>query len=437
MSSILTNASAMTALQSLNATNKNLATTQSRISTGMRVAQASDNAAYWSIASTMRSDNQAMGTIKEALGLGAAQVDVAYPAMDKVKQTLDTLKSKLVTASQPNVDKSKIQSEIKQLQNDLKTYAESASFSGGNWLSVDKSSSAKVVASFIRGADGSITLGTIDVDTAKTALFNRDATQAGLLEKGTALTAASGAGIAIYSGAATPVAGTSGVDTLPGTADDTAATATFGAHANFSLDGDDAISFEVTLNGGTSKTLRIDRDTITAAGLANGAVTSAAEMATVMTQALKSAGLDSKVAASVAGGAVVLATAETGPNATIAVANGASSDNGNFIDATSIDITAATAGQLSQYLQGVENMLSSVTTAASDLGAIKTRIGSQQTFVKDLMSAVDRGVGALVDADMNEESTRLQALQVQQQLGIQSLSIANGSAQQIMSLFRG
>ena len=49
---------------------------------------------------------------------------------------------------------------------------------------------------------------------------------------------------------------------------------------------------------------------------------------------------------------------------------------------------------------------------------------------------VERGVGALVDANMNEESTRLQALQVQQQLGIQALSIANGNAQQILSLFR-
>ena len=51
--------------------------------------------------------------------------------------------------------------------------------------------------------------------------------------------------------------------------------------------------------------------------------------------------------------------------------------------------------------------------------------------------AIDRGVGALVDADMNEESTRLQALQVQQQLGVQSLSIANQNSQQILSLFKG
>ena len=77
MASIMTNASAMTALQSLNATNKQLSITQARISTGFRVAAAEDNAAYWSIATTMRSDNGALSTVKDALGLGAATIDVA------------------------------------------------------------------------------------------------------------------------------------------------------------------------------------------------------------------------------------------------------------------------------------------------------------------------------------------------------------------------
>ena len=57
-------------------------------------------------------------------------------------------------------------------------------------------------------------------------------------------------------------------------------------------------------------------------------------------------------------------------------------------------------------------------------------------FTSNLMDTIDRGVGTLVDADMNKESTRLQALQVQQQLGIQALSIANGNSQTILSLFR-
>ena len=68
---------------------------------------------------------------------------------------------------------------------------------------------------------------------------------------------------------------------------------------------------------------------------------------------------------------------------------------------------------------------------------MKTRITMQSDFVSNLMDAVTKGIGQLVDADMNTESTRLQALQVQQQLGVQSLSIANQSSQQILSLFKG
>ena len=77
-----------------------------------------------------------------------------------------------------------------------------------------------------------------------------------------------------------------------------------------------------------------------------------------------------------------------------------------------------------------------MTDAATMLGAAKKRIDLQKSFASNLMDSIDRGVGQLVDADMNKESTRLQALQVQQQLGIQALSIANTNAQRILSLFK-
>ncbi len=74
--------------------------------------------------------------------------------------------------------------------------------------------------------------------------------------------------------------------------------------------------------------------------------------------------------------------------------------------------------------------------AAGDLGAAKIQLDSQARFTSALMDSIDRGIGQLVDADMNEESARLSALQVQQQLGIQALSIANANAQNILALFR-
>ena len=137
MSSINTNVAAMTALQTLTQTNKQLTETQNRISTGYRVADASDNAAYWSIATTMRSDNSALSTVQDALGLGAATVDIAYTGVNSAIKVVDQIKSKLVAARQPGIDRNKIQSEIIELQSQLRGIAESASFSGENWLWVD------------------------------------------------------------------------------------------------------------------------------------------------------------------------------------------------------------------------------------------------------------------------------------------------------------
>ncbi len=297
----------MTALQSLTNTNRNLAVTQSRISTGYRVNSAEDNAAYWSIATTMRSDRGALSTVKDALGLGAATLDVAYTGMNSAIDVTKEIKNKLVAARQPGVDREKVQSEITELQNQLKSIADSSVFSGENWLSVDSSyayynQTKTMIASFSRSG-GDVSVGTI------------------------------------------------------------------------SLDIDGMKLFDVSDQSGIADT----EDTTT-----NGSVT---------------------------------------------------------YSVSTLDISALTdvdddLADLEQMIGFVDTAIGSMTTAASNLGAIKQRTKLQSEFVSALMTAIDKGVGALVDADMNEESTRLQALQVQQQLGIQALSIANQNSQTILSLFR-
>ncbi len=136
MTSIMTNSAAMAALQTLRSINTNMETTQSRISSGYRVETAADNAAYWSIATTMRSDNKALSTVQDALGLGAAKVDTAYSAMDNAIQVISEIKAKLVAAREPGVDKVKINKEITELKNQLSSSAESASFSGETGFSI-------------------------------------------------------------------------------------------------------------------------------------------------------------------------------------------------------------------------------------------------------------------------------------------------------------
>jgi flagellin len=328
----MTNASALTALQSLNSTNKNLEVTQTRISTGYRVAEASDNAAYWSIATTMRSDSKALSTVQDSLGLGASKVDTAYTGMSKAIETVNEIKVKLVAAQGSTAaDKQKIDTEIKALQGQLKSYADAATFSGANWLSVDTTTGhaaagtfddVKIVASFNRNAAGTVSLGTIDVKVQNIKLFEGYATataaEEGILD--------------------TTRLGTSGARTAPSAA----------------VLGTDA----------------------------------AGDTFSVFTMALA--------------------------NAT----------------------NVATDVQVGKMLTITEAALKEMTTAATNLGAAKSRIDLQKTFTSSLMDSIERGVGQLVDADMNKESTRLQALQVQQQLGIQALSIANGNSQSILSLFR-
>src|SRR5436190_13704048 len=167
MSSINTNVAAMTALQSLTQTQKSLTDTQNRISTGMRVAEASDNAAYWSIATTMRSDKASLSTVQDALGLGASMVDVSYTAMSSAIDVVNQIKSKLVAAREPGVDKAKVQTEITQLQKQLKGVADSASFSGQNWLSIDSSvagfSAARSIVSSFNRTGTTVSIQTIDI----------------------------------------------------------------------------------------------------------------------------------------------------------------------------------------------------------------------------------------------------------------------------------
>ena len=328
MASIMTNASALTALQSLNATNKNLETTQGRISTGYRVAEASDNAAYWSIATTMRSDNKALGTVQDALGLGASKLDTAYTGMNKAIDTVNEIKVKLVAATgATDQDKAKIQTEVKALQDQLKSYSDAATFSGTNMLSVNSGATAttaadvKIVSAFNRTAAGVASISTIDVKVEDIKLYE--------------------------SGAAAGV------------------------------------------NKGILDSNR------TAAG---------AEQA--------------------AANAVMLGTYDVADTFTVSPLQ--------LTDGTLF----ANDQQIGQMLGVVESAIKDMTTAATNLGAAKQRVDLQKTFTQSLSDSIDRGVGQLVDADMNKESTRLQALQVQQQLGIQALSIANGNAQGILSLFR-
>lgn len=97
---------------------------------------------------------------------------------------------------------------------------------------------------------------------------------------------------------------------------------------------------------------------------------------------------------------------------------------------------AATSGDIANLITDVNTALASIETAASTLGATQTSVTDQQNFISNLSDSLTSGVGAMVDADMNQASTKISALQVQQELGVQALAIANSNTQMILRLFQ-
>ncbi|OCX63399.1 flagellin [Thioclava sp. SK-1] len=104
------------------------------------------------------------------------------------------------------------------------------------------------------------------------------------------------------------------------------------------------------------------------------------------------------------------------------------------LDLSTVDMTDSATAEAS--IDDIELLIDTATNGAAALGASAARIADQKDFISKLSDSVTSGIGSLVDADMEEQSARLQALQVQQQLGVQALSIANQAPQQLLSLFR-
>ena len=99
----------------------------------------------------------------------------------------------------------------------------------------------------------------------------------------------------------------------------------------------------------------------------------------------------------------------------------------------------ATIGTLTSanlMLTEINSSINNVNAALGDMGAQATEIQNHSTFVSKLSDVLNQGIGNLVDADMAKESAQLQALQAQQQLGVEALSIANSAPQIVLSLFK-
>ena len=274
--SVHTNTAAAIALQNLTRTNDRLGDVQNRVSTGLKVQGAKDNAAIWAIAQGQRADIGALSAVKQSLDRATSIADVALSTGESVSDLLNQLKEKVVAAKDQSLktqSRKLLDADFKALLRAIKSAVDNASFDGGNVL------------------NGSLTNGIRFLANAEANAF-------------------------------------------------------------------------VTLSG---KNLSL-------------------------------------------GGSIIELS----------------------LSDSLLTLTGATTA-----LNKLDDSINQLNAALGELGAQAKQISAHNGFVSKLMDSLEAGVGNLVDADLAKESARLQALQVQQQLGAQALSIANSAPQIILSLFKG
>ncbi|MCA3452300.1 MAG: flagellin [Rhodobacter sp.] len=494
MSSILTNTSSMVALQTLKSINANLAKTQDEISTGKTVSSSKDNAAVWAISKVMEADVKGFKGISDSLSLGSSTVAVARQAAETITDLLTDIKGKIVTAQQENVDRAKIQTDISALRDQITSVTNAAQFNGQNLIKGTEAMS--ILSSLDRQAGGAVNASNITVDRKDLSMdagalgTGTDLSANATLSAGTATNAGNTATLTLAADAdvsADAFSLTVGGATLTFaagsiTGDQDAAATAIGAAVNaLGLVG---VTASVSTNVVTfTSTRAFENVALTALknGSATGATLSAAtvaERAETLTfsasaavnegdgyqvtvgstaytyvagkgesfedvaRGLKAAvdggnitDVSTKVAQNASGQWVLKIDNNSATSVSLARAGAAGGTaSGGLFGLSGIDVKTAAGAEAA--LGNIETLIQNSIDAAASFGSADGRIDTQKSFIGKLTDALKTGIGSMVDADMEEASARLQALQTQQQLGIQSLSIANQAPQSILALFR-
>lgn len=524
MSSILTNTSAMVALQTLKSINSNLAQTQNEISTGKSIANAKDNAAVWAISKVMEADVNGFTAISDSLALGESTIAVGQQAAETVTDLLTQMKGKIVAAQEENVDRGKLQTDISALRDQIASVVSTAQFNGLNLVS--GTDDVNVLSSLNRASDGTVTAANITVErqdmtttngtngvgsggtnlssqildaaagstfssstlsaTGVSAILEFNSTGGNNWDSGdTASVTVGGTTVTYTSDAAAETDQTARDDllaklqaldlddvTFTGTGTDQITVTSTRAFEDLDIavadaqgGGGDGNAYIHTINGSATGNTTTESGSInqraeeifftTAASPAEGNSYQASVAGTAyfytagsgetfedVARGLKSAidaagisGISTQVAVDSSTGQASLKIDNSGSDvafATSAMDGGTAS--GGLFGLDGIDVT--TDAGASAALDNIETLIGNSIDAAAAFGSAAGRVETQNEFISGLTDSLKAGIGSLVDADMEAASARLQALQVQQQLGTQALSIANQAPQNLLSLFR-
>lgn len=522
MASIITNTSAMTALKVLRQTETALGTTQERISTGLKVNSAKDDASTWAIAQGIKSDVSTFKTIGEGLTMASNALGTAMSAATSIKKEIDSIQQNIAKAQIPGADKAAIQVAIDASLTAINSQTAGASFNGTNL--VKGTDTLKVLSSISRDSSGTASANFIDVNRQDLTMDSNgglsmlkglnvsdDAlavnANAGKQQLAVNLTAdadapgalsfsytnASGeqksvslnyADLATTESVATNFVSTFGdklkadgitvetnndgllTFTAAGTgakvgqvnagAGLTAATQASQAVLDFADDANPEIGkeFSVSLSvGGKDYGIKLQVVDGATGGL-NGAVlgtddqgnqiialnkttagTTGDDLATAIAAALIAGATDGAATP----GALFAADTTATPFGVTAVDGKLVVTTATTIDGTvpnTVNSFEQPTADFSKLQATIDTAAKIATSAAQTFGTAQSQAASQKEFLSAMIDSLETGVGALIDADITAESARLSALQTQQQLATQSLSIANQSNQLVMSLFR-
>jgi flagellin len=379
MSSINTNVAAMAAVRSLNTISTDMGRTQQRIETGLRISKANDDPAVFTIAQGMRADLNGLSAVIDSQNFGRAALSVARDAATRISNELGTLKKTITQGQQQGLSVTTMNAQITSALANIDAFAGSASFNGVNLINGGGGS-----LSVLRDITGSIT---------SIAASDLRSSAGGLNLAG--LTVSQGANQIAF---------------------------------DSSLAISDGMGFSVTV-GTTTFVFEFNSDSTLAGSAGPNTVVRAVEFTDTQSPLQRL-------------GTLLQTMAADGINASF-------DNNGNIIVSNAAGVssgtngTTAVTGATVSQIGGATGAIARVDGAISAAGNVLARIGSSlqqveglRDFSVQLRDSLREGLGALVDADLAEESARLSSLQTRQQLATQSLSIANQQSQGLLSLFR-
>ena len=414
--SINTNVGALAALQSLDSTQQSLNNTQNVIATGLLVGSASDNPAVYSISQTMQANIAGLTAVQDNLSFGNSVLGVAAAAGSQISSQLATLQNTVTQAQQTGISSGTMNTQIKNILNNIDNFANNATFNGVNLLATNTTTGVNTTNMVIQdtiNAGGQLSVNSqLGANTSMTQALNL-----------TNLTAASGGLQFSFNSSYAPAAGDY-LQLSNGTNNYVFEFQTTGATPAAAPSG---YTLGANTGGGTNSLTNVIMGTSTSPMAAVGALISSLQ------QNGFAASLSNSGNLTIAGNGVTgtgSAWEKTGTayasTATVTVP-GAGGEVG---------VTGTTLGAGAAAITLVQNAVNSMNTIAATIGATQQEVTGMMNFSSSLSTSLTTGSGALIDANMASESAQLNSLQTKQQLAIRTLSIANAQPQVLLNLFQ-